>query len=360
MLTSLCLILIGLLFSLILFFRFPFIPADNFENKRLKISAIIPARNEEHNLALLLEDLNRQSTPVEEIICVDDCSTDRTAEIAGQYQTKLISITEKPSNWQGKSWACQKGSEAAKGELLLFLDADVRLGVRAVEKISEAYMTAGCTVSVQPYHRTRKLYEQLSLFFNLVQFAANGLGGSNHRYIGLCGPVILISRDNYRSIGGHEKVKESVIDDIALGQAMKKAFLPFRLFLGDKDISYRMYANGFCDLFCGWLKNIALGAVRTPVLRFAMIFMWITSCLSTVIDLTASLTGVDPVWIAVFAATTVAWMAELFRISRKIGKFNFLSIILFPIPLAFFLSVCVLSAIKRLLGIKTVWKGRKV
>ncbi len=103
------------------------------------------------------------------------------------------------------------------------------------------------------------------MFFNIVQFAANGLGVPKGNHIGLYGPVILISRENYDKSGGHEQIKESIIDDIALGIELKKAGIPFKLFLGDKDIYFRMYSGSFSDLFRGWLKNIAQ-ALLLPLL----------------------------------------------------------------------------------------------
>ncbi len=70
---------------------------------------------------------------------MDDGSKDKTGEISKSFGVKVITISDKPSGWLGKTWACQKGAEASEGELLLFLDADVRVKPQAVERILKTY-----------------------------------------------------------------------------------------------------------------------------------------------------------------------------------------------------------------------------
>jgi 4,4'-diaponeurosporenoate glycosyltransferase len=244
----------------VLFYHLPLLPGvrnkpENFPS----ISVIIPARNEEKSLLLLLKDLNAQSVPAFEIICVDDASEDATAQTALCFGVRLLSVHDKPKGWTGKSWACQKGAKAAKGDVLLFLDADVRLGKDGLRRLVQAYSDCGCIVSVQPYHQTEKSYEQFSLMFNLVQIAANGSALPKPVNIGLCGPVMLISQADYALAGGHKVARNSVIEDLALGMELKKAGIPYQLFMGDADISYRMYCGGLGSLLQGWVKNLASG-----------------------------------------------------------------------------------------------------
>jgi 4,4'-diaponeurosporenoate glycosyltransferase len=233
----------------VLFYHLPLLPGvrnkpENFPS----ISVIIPARNEEISLPLLLKDLSAQSLPAFEIICMDDASEDATAQTALCFGEHLLSVHDKPKGWTGKSWACQKGAEAAKGDVLLFLDADVRLGKDCLRWLVQAYSECGCIISVQPYHQTEINYEQFSLMFNLVQIAANGSALPKPVNIGLCGPVVLISQADYALAGGHKVARNSVIEDLALGMELKKASIPYQLFMGDTDISYRMYSGGLGSL----------------------------------------------------------------------------------------------------------------
>lgn len=363
-------ILLGLLASRILFYRFPGLDRDHSDHQddpvddTIRLSIIIPARNEEKNLPLLLADLKKQRVAIDEIICVDDGSTDQTAQIVTESGATLITPAQKPSGWIGKSWACQNGSEAATGNRLLFLDADVRLSPSGIGKLLQVHQQAGSVISVMPYHRIAKKVESLSLFFNLIQMGANGMGlpAGHHKNngSGLYGPVILISRDDYQAVGGHAAVKASIVDDMALGEQLRKKDIPFTLFLGDQDVSYRMYSGGLKDLVQGWTKNQAAGALKTPVLIFLLVFLWLTAAASIPVYLTLNLIWHHWLWAAIMAACHGVWVLELLRIARHIGSFSLGSIVLYPLPLLFYLVIFLRSLIKSILGLPVSWKDREI
>lgn len=368
-------ILLGLIASAILFNRFPELGgddqrADDQRADEIKLSIIIPARNEEENLRLLLGDLKKQHVTRCEIICVDDASHDNTEQIAVSLGARLISLREKPEGWIGKSWACQNGADAATGNVFLFLDADVRLSPVGICKLIKAYEEAGCVISVQPYHIIVKRYEEFSLFFNFIQMAANGMGlpvsnnkrsiKNNNKNIGLYGPVILMSRLDYELIGGHAAIKDSIIEDMALGEKLKEKDIPFKLFLGDGDISYRMYSGGLKDLIQGWTKNQATGAVKTPFTVFVLVFLWITSCLSGPLCLIIAITRVDLFWIGILGIFYFIWVLELLRIRRHIGSFSIWGIIFYPVLLVVYLGIFVRSMVKKIFRLKVIWKEREI
>jgi len=352
---------VGLMISLLLFNRFPLLKKGNGIKQIYHISVIIPARNEEANLPLLLHDLNLQTYPIHEIICVDDCSSDKTAEIASSFETKLIMVRDKPKDWIGKTWACHIGSEAASGDIFLFLDADVRLSPDAVSNLIMAYEENQCVISVQPYHNTVKGYEQFSLFFNIIQIAANGMSMIFPcPAAGLFGPVILIDQVSYKVIKGHKAVRNSITDDIALGKKLAETRSPFRLYLGGEHISFRMYRKSIKDLFHGWTKNFATGAIKTPVPVFIMVFLWVTSCTSVIISAISSIITQDLLYLVMCSLLYILWTFELHRITRKIGDFKIYAIICYPVYLFFFLYVFILSFIKKLFHMNVVWKDRKI
>jgi len=372
-------IILGLVASRILFYRFPGLDKVNSkdqkdlkesDNKNARLSIIIPARNEEKNLALLLGDLKNQQADIFEIICVDDGSTDQTAKIVTALGATLITSDPKPVGWLGKSWACQQGGEAATGELFLFLDADVRLSPAGISKLLKAYESAGCVISVMPYHQIEKKTEAFSLFFNCIQMGANGMGlamgrdknnhTSNDHEIGLYGPVILISQSDYQAIGGHAAIKDSIVDDMALGEKLREKAIPFALFLGDQDVSYRMYSGGLRDLVQGWTKNQAAGVVKTPLAVLVLVFFWITAGASAPLYLTLNLVGNQWLWVAILAVFYGIWVLELIRIVRHIGNFSVISIVFYPVLLFFYLIIFLRSMIKKILGLPVIWKDRKI
>lgn len=358
---TLAILALGLLFGVLLFSKHPFLEGNGSLAYEQKISVIIPARNEEYNLPKILSDLKKQNKPVFEIICVNDASDDKTADVALSFGAKLINVEEKPDGWVGKSWACQLGANHAQGDSILFLDADVRLSPDAIGKLEQAQQKHDCVISVQPYHQAEKFYEQFSLFFNLIMIAANGVSCPFiQKNIGLFGPVILINKDDYQSIGGHLSVKNSIVDDLSLGEKLKSKGIPFKLFLGGKDISFRMYSGGFRQLLQGWTKNFATGASKTPLPLIFMIVLWISTCISAVIYIFNLITAYS---VANFIFTIVIYFIvtlELMYAAHYIGSFKKWLIAFFPLHLTVFLAIFIVSIFKKVFRIDVKWKGRNI
>jgi len=357
----LCIVLLGFISAAILFFRFPHLPEKSKKlGKFPSLSVIIPARNEEKNLPLLLSDLRAQTLIPFEIICVDDASGDATAQIALDYDVKLISLQEKPEGWTGKTWACQNGADMAEGDLLLFLDADVRLKKDGLARILEAYSESGCTVSVQPWHRTEKCYEQFSLPFNLIQHAGNGTALKKPRSIGLFGPVILMPKTDYFAIGGHKSARKSVVEDMTLGENLKKSGRAYRLFVGDSDVAFRMYGGGLGDLLRGWVKNVATGASKTPALLILLIILWVASMLTPPMQIVRYAAAGDLLFTALFSLLYLFWVVALTVLSKCVGRFRFPAVLLYPVLLVVMLCVFAVSAFRKLFGLSVRWKGRDI
>lgn len=357
---ELLIVLLGLAITPVLFYRFPRISKAKNEDNRSSLSVIIPARNEGKILPLLLEDLRVQSSTPFEIICADDESSDDTAQIAASLGARVISLTDKPDGWMGKTWACQNGADLAKGDLLLFLDADVRLGNNAIQRLMQTYSEQHCTISVQPYHNTEMWHEQCSILFNLVQIAANGTALPKPMGAGLYGPVVLISKADYNKIGGHKSVRNCIVEDRALGQRLREAGIPYLLFVGDKDIAFRMYPEGTRSLFQGWIKNIAACAAKTPKTLFWMVFFWIASMTSAPIHIALFAFSANLPWLVLYSALYILWVSVLFILSKKAGRFRVLPIILYPILIIVLFVILSVSMVKKIFGLKVVWKGRSI
>ena len=138
------------------------------KKSNFSISVIIPARNEEKNLENLFNSLKNQGVNVKEIILVDDGSTDRTPEIGKKHKVKVVSLKSLPKGWVGKSWACYNGAKVATGDYFLFLDADTQLKNNGIKNMMSYLGKYPGVISIQPYHIIKKIYENLSLFFNII------------------------------------------------------------------------------------------------------------------------------------------------------------------------------------------------
>ena len=222
-------------------------------------------------------------------------------------------------------------------------------------------MEHGCIISVQPFHHVKKYYEQLSLFFNLILIAANGLGSPfKNKGIGLFGPAILISRADYNAIDGHVSVKESIVEDLDFGQMLTNSGIKYRLMLGAGDIRFSMYTDGLKQLIEGWSKNFATGALRTPPYLLLMIILWIGALTSSASLFFGAMAGYFA-WITVFYAFLyVIGVLEVGIFARRIGSFKKTAILFYPISLLGFYVIFSLSLIKKHFYKKAKWKGREI
>ena len=309
----------------------------------LSVSVIIPARNEEHNLPTLLRSLASQAVKPREILVVDDGSTDRTAEVARQLRATVIASKPLPDGWRGKTWACHQGAQAATGELLLFVDADTWFEAGGLAQTLSGY--TGGAFSVGPYHAVRKPYEQLSLFFNF-----NMAAGTVPR--GLFGQMLLVDRESYRHVGGHEAVQGRILENFWLAGQFSAAGIPVRSVMGRGVFSFRMYPNGLRELIGGWTKGFASGAGQTPRGTMFLIVMWMIGLMLA--PLGWLVTGDWLRWGAAYllCAAQVGWF------SRKVGGFRWYSALLYPLPLIFFFVVFAWSVLRS--GKRVSWKGREI
>ncbi len=354
--------LIGLILCVVLFFHHPRLERETLLDRSYKVSVIIPARNEEKNIANLISDLNNQTFRPYEIIVVDDMSSDQTKNIVDKCKAKLISVKDKPKGWMGKTWACHLGSEAAQGDILLFVDADVRFEKKALTKLMSTYIKKGQTISVQPYHQMKKKYENFSLLFNLVEICANGVTPMiPSKKIGLFGPVILIEKSVYNQVEGHSGVSDKIVEDLSLGINLWKKNIPFSIALGTKgDITFQMYKEGYKSLWQGWVKNFATGASETSILLIALIVIWAGAGLSSMVHICTALISSQWIYGGVFGLIYLAYGIFVYLEGRRIGNYPWWIIFLHPLYTMNFYLIFFVSLYKKVFKRKVTWKDRKI
>ncbi len=312
------------------------------------VSIIIPARDEEPNLPALLTSLKSQSTQANEIIVVDDASSDRTAEIAREHGAAVLTSQPLPEGWRGKTWACWQGAQAATGDRLLFVDADTWFGPDGLQRIINSH-TRGA-LSVGPYHAMRRPYEQLSAFFNLIMTAGTGafklLGGEPN---GLFGQLLLVGREDYRRVEGHAAVRDRILENFWLAERFRLAGIPLKCLAGGDALAFRMYPDGLHQLIEGWTKGFASGAAKTPRLLMSLIVVWLGGLAICTFLLART-------WLGSFVYLLYA--AQLYAILRRIGNFRWYTALLYPIPLAFYFVVFTRSILRS--GRSVNWKGRTI
>ena len=351
------------IFGFLFLFRITFCKRTTCKISSHKISIIIPARNEEYNLPKLLQSIRHQDLAPEEIIVVDDFSEDRTKAIAIQAGVKILPSAPNPKEWKGKSWACYQGAQIAQGDILIFLDADTTLEKDGLQRIVETYLKLGGILSIQPYHKMKLIYEELSLFFNIIVVSAIAsftVFGNRIKPAGLFGPAMIVSKQIYFQYGGHSSVKREIMENMAYGSLFKNKGGDIYSHAGRHTISFRMYPRGIIDLINGWSKGFASGAVKTSIPILIIIVLWIIGALGTTRNLIQELFLGDTLQTMLWSLLYICYVLQIYWMARRIGNFKVYTAIFYPIPLLFFILIFIYSFLRVFIVKKTVWKGRTI
>ena len=331
------------------------------------ISVIVPARNEQINIAECLRSLLPQGDGIE-IIVADDNSEDKTAEIVqemarGTEVLKLVRVPSLPEGWLGKNHALASAAPYARGAWLLFTDADTRHVESALRGVVDRAEKAGLDlVSYSPPQLMETWWEKAVIpqvyqllaqlySFERVNDPADSIAAAN-------GQFLLIRREAYEHIGGHEAVRGEMLEDVALARRAKKA--GFRIWFGTGDgvVATRMYRT-FGAMWDGWTKNLFLlfgrdrRAIRSAAWKLAM---------RTWIPLLAGLAlvafGFPLAWLGIAALTDSAW--QHMRYWRTCSGTNKIEVAALFVPGGAILFLLLLNSERRYsrnLGIE--WKGRR-
>ncbi len=244
------------------------------------VSVIIPARNEEVSLGACLESLVAQTGLNFEIIVVDDNSTDRTREIATSFpKVKVIDAAPLPSAWTGKNNAVVTGARQARGQWLLFTDADtVHLPGSLARALSEAQQNNVELLSYSPEQIAVTFWEIATLpvvFAELArQYPPSKVSDPSSRVAAANGQYILVRRDTYDAVGGHAAVAGEILEDVALARAVKCSGRKIRFRYAADAVRTRMYRN-FAQLREGWTKNLALLFPSPGWLAVRTLALWV-------------------------------------------------------------------------------------
>ncbi len=346
----------------ILLFRIPRLPrelpkANDDATSGDPVTIIIPARNEASSLPNILGDLEAQRPEGCRVIVVDDGSEDETAAIARSFEfVEVIAASALRDGWLGKTWACHTGAAAVDGGTLVFLDADVRVAADAVARAVAERNRQGGLLTIWPYHRIERPYENLSWLFNIVSLMATGAGSllPPKRPQAGFGPFMVTTKADYLSVGGHAAVKSSVIEDFALTSLYSAGGHRVTNLGGGSDVSFRMYPDGFRSLLEGWTKNYGTGAWALPFLRLAAITVYLTFS----VGVWRWGGGVEISWTCrVFCAL---YAIQLGVMARLVGNFSILNALLYPLHVLWFVTLLLRSLWFTHVLKRVTWRGRQV
>lgn len=329
------------------------------------LSVIIPARNESGTLATVIGSLRASTYEPLEIIIVDDRSTDDTAAQAAAFaaadpRIHLIEGDALPDGWFGKPWACVQGARAARGEVLVFTDADTRHAPDLLPHAMAALeQERADLLTISPHQRCETFWERVVMpqvwFLLGVRYHPRAVNRARRaRDVIANGQFIMVRREAYERVGTHAAVRHEVAEDLALAQAFFRAGLRSYFAFAESLMETRMYES-LPHLVEGWSKNIYLGGRRSfpeePVRRAlvplalagAMLF-WLLPPLA----LAARLAGIGPALAPAAAAAT--GLSAMFWMLMSAGM---------RIPIAYGLLYPVGSAMVLYIVLRSTWRGAR-
>ncbi len=333
------------------------------------VSVIIPARDEEASIGACLRSVISQIGVDFEILVVDDQSTDSTRAIAESFAgVKVISMHELPTGWSGKCNAVWTGARAACGEWLLFTDADtVHLPGSLLRNVQEVRRDKLSLLSYSPEQDVSGILQWAvmpAIFAELAcTYPPTGVNDPKSAVAAANGQYLLISREAYDAVGGHQAVCSSLLEDLELATLVKASGRMVRLRYGKAVVRTRMYRNAH-SLVEGWTKNLALlfpHTVRLALARAAE-FIVIVGGIGVAVWALAhrpELAADVRIREFVLAATglgALAWLRVLKRVRR--AHFGPLADLLVPLGLPIFSYLLLRSRLYYKWRRPINWKGR--
>ena len=208
-----------------------------------KVSIILPARNEEKFIGRCLESFVKQDYTNYEVVAVDDSSDDDTWKIIEKYAKNNenvipVKANVKPDGWMGKNWACMEGFKKATGDLLLFTDADTTYS-KSVLSLAVAHLLSEKldVLTVIPRlicvdNITKITLPMLSTFLH-SRYSALNVNNPKKGIGYFFGSFFIIRKEIYQKIGTHEKVKQEIVEDGALGKITKESGFALKMVRGE-------------------------------------------------------------------------------------------------------------------------------
>ena len=342
----------------------------------LRLSVIIPARNEAASLPACLDSLVAQSEPgfaldaEWELLVVDDDSTDATrslAEAAAAAHPGVLVLSAPPLDlgphrgFTGKTNTCWAAAQRARGQWLLFTDADTIHSPGDLSRaIHEAEKYHAALLSYSPRQVVTGFWQRVVMPLVFSELAsvypprqvsdpASPLAAAN-------GQFLLVERDAYFSVGGHRAVGREVLEDVALALAIKRAHFGLRFRYAPEALATRMYRT-LPEMIEGWTKNLAL-LFPSPVLLALWRILDVLLFFGLPIVALALMGDLRPLWQP--AVIWVLWLRTLFRFYHRVSRSHFpavdVALSILGVPL--FAWLLLRSTLHTRLRRSVAWKGR--
>ena len=331
------------------------------------VSVLIPARNEERSIRECVESLLIQNYKKFEVIVLNDNSEDRTGiileELRKAYKNlKIITGKPLPNGWSGKNFACHQLYKASQGKFILFTDADtvhfkdsiLNSVIRSINRKTDLY-------TLIPRMTLNNFAEKMIMpglhfttFALLPYYLAETL--KSPAFAMGVGPFLLFKREAYEAIGGHEALKNDLVDDVRLAKNLKKSGFKVVVNKGMDILSCRMY-HSFKEIWEGFSKNIFPGMGYSSLTLFSVFFIYLILFLVPFLGVPVSLAMGNKYFLYNFSYQVVLLlvMRVIINCSFKLG---FISIVFHPVGVFIISMIGFNSWRLNKFGKGSLWKGR--
>lgn len=370
-LLMICMLVCGILpcvlflWNVALYKKLPHSPQYEVSPRELRVSVLIPARNEEKNIESTLRSVLENKGVSFEVIVLDDHSTDNTVSIVSKIKESFPNLRLEhapplPEGWCGKQHACHVLAGISRTDLLVFMDADVRLADDAIARMvsfmdsNKAALASGVPRQELGGFGERLLIPQIHFIllcflpiWAMRKFKMPSMSGG-------CGQLFIAQRLAYEACGGHKIIRDTLHDGLKLPRVFRDAGFPTDLFDATDISSCRMYSSNK-ETWIGLGKNAheGLGA-RATILPMTLMLLF-GQALPPVIVVYAAVAA-PSLLLTAAVATLAAMIPRLVAVARF--KQPLASALLHPLGIIGILVIQWSAFYRQLRGIPSTWKGR--
>lgn len=331
------------------------------------VSILIPARNEEENIAACVEAALASKDAAIEVVVLDDHSDDRTAPIVealarADPRVRLERAPPLPAGWCGKQHACHVLAQRSLYPVLLFIDADVRLAPKAAGAAAGFLLSRDIGLaSGFPRQLTEGAAERLMIpLIHLLLLGYLPVALMRRRFdVGLgagCGQFIIVRKDAYLRAGGHAAIRTSLHDGLKLPRAFRRAGIRTDLFDATGLAACRMYKGGRA-LWSGFAKNATEGMATSRALPLWTVLLLGGHFLPWVLLPVSVAVAAPPTAITAAAAGVVANLALRAALAARFRQSG-ASILGHPLSMLALLALQWSALMQAWLGKPASWRGR--